>query len=307
MVAWSQSLSEDAPNRSIRRVVEEMLGCLHTSQWADVVASSGTNALSGDSSTGLPEGEGSNDGQAPEQLSMVFQRVCARTMFASNPSVPHGVGIADARGRHGVHWLDEHTRAAQVLVGQRVKRQDLDLRSQLDRISVHIARLVVSAGRAALAVKSGERAHRHPGAHGRRGREVRSLDELMRRMDDKSGLDALIGVARLGPEEHSRSLEAAWRWCDKRGIESADDLLGGGLDLKADAALWEELLAALPLSGSVVLNRIRRELMARRAALVDANLRHRSARSSGTSSSGAGLPTTGKGSTSRQRHVCSVQ
>ena len=99
----------------------------------------------------------------------------------------------------------------------------------------------------------------------------RGLDELLRRVEDRTGLEALIGAARLSLEEHARALDAGWRWCARHGIAMADDLLGGGLDLRADAAVWEECLTALRLSSPVLTNRIRRELMARRARLVDAN------------------------------------
>ena len=51
--------------------------------------------------------------------------------------------------------------------------------------------------------------------------------------------------------------------CDRHGIEFVDDLLGGGVDMGADQALWEDFLSALRLGSPVHTNRIRRELVAR--------------------------------------------
>ena len=73
----------------------------------------------------------------------------------------------------------------------------------------------------------------------------------------------------VSPEAHAASLEAAEQWCARRHVEMEEDLLGGGLDLQADTALWDEFLAELQLS-TVLSNRIRRELMARRTRLVEA-------------------------------------
>ena len=75
--------------------------------------------------------------------------------------------------------------------------------------------------------------------------------------------------AAVSPEAHAASLEAAEQWCARRHVELEEDLLGAGIDLQADTSLWDELLAELQLS-TVLANRIRRELMARRARLVEA-------------------------------------
>ena len=60
------------------------------------------------------------------------------------------------------------------------------------------------------------------------------------------------------------------RWCARRGYDQVDDLIGGGVDLDADAALWEDFLTGLKLSSPILGNRIRRELMRRRNALCEA-------------------------------------
>ena len=59
------------------------------------------------------------------------------------------------------------------------------------------------------------------------------------------------------------------KWAGRKGIEIADDLLGGGIDLSADAALWEDFLTNLRLSNPVLTNRIRRELLRRRATMAE--------------------------------------
>ena len=78
-----------------------------------------------------------------------------------------------------------------------------------------------------------------------------------------------MGRSRLAPAEHTRALDEAVRWCARNGLDMVDDLVGGGVDLEADAALWEDFLAALKLPRAIMGNRIRRELMRRRAALAE--------------------------------------
>ena len=56
----------------------------------------------------------------------------------------------------------------------------------------------------------------------------------------------------------------------RRAVRDARSRTRGGVDLDADAALWEDFLTGLKLSSPILGNRIRRELMRRRNALCEA-------------------------------------
>ena len=121
------------------------------------------------------------------------------------------------------------------------------------------------------------------------------------------GFEQLLSIARLSPQESARALQAVWRWCDKHGVAVVDDLMGGGISLEADAAIWEDFLSALSLS-ELLANRIRRELMARRAALVDAAVRGRAPPTSSSGGSSAAMPVASRSHrTGRRMPGCSVQ
>ena len=97
-------------------------------------------------------------------------------------------------------------------------------------------------------------------------------------------------MAQLAPQEHTRALESVLAWCDARGVATADDLLGGATELSADRALWEAFLDAARLPSDIFSNRVRRELMRRRAALLDGALP-----AAGEAAARGRLPRKGKG------------
>ena len=294
----SLRLSADCHVRTVRGTVEALLRCTDAMQWCDLAddtfvshtmlhpvkssmptggaasdAAGHTDASdAGDADTGfLLAGEEEAPGN-----SAAFERVCARMLYAPPPKVAIGGARAQRLGddfsaallsrpmRAFTEAFAEHETISGGADSSGPPSSKAALNGAVTRLTANLS----SASRRAAT----DPAHRGGSASGgpKRKEAGVSVEELLRRLGDPTGLDQLLSVARLAPAEHMRALEEAGRWCARRGYDQVDDLLGGGVDLDADSKLWEDFLAGLKLSSAILGNRIRRELMRRRATLVDA-------------------------------------
>ena len=248
-------ISAEARTRSIRDTVVAIVRSAEALQWSDLLDSL-LYVPPPPVEWGGPGGPESGDGGREAGLAqeLAFQRVCAHHFV-----VPRDAASLSRRDEAGAN--PQTARA-------------LDVPAQFAALTARLEGVVRSgARRAALNEQArGGLGDRSGGgkAAGRGGEGVGiSVEELLRTLGDPTGLEKLLSVARLAPSEHTRAVEQAKRWCSQHSIETVDDLLGGGTSLQADAALWDEFVSALRISSPVLSNRIRRELLRRRAELVE--------------------------------------
>ena len=289
-------LSREIWDRTVRGVVEAVVRLPDALQWAELhdhaywrgaADAAATSPDSGDGGGTYGSGFDPSDDVGAKRVlqERPFQRACAHVLFA------HGAPLGERRQHLGTSLrsrpfteeFGRHERAIANLRGSSAEAShgggtasnsasapSLDVLASVETATARLEHCVRMAARRAV-----RRAHEQARGATRRGRAADAagggidVDDLQRRLGDPPGVDELVGAARLNSAEHARALEQASRFCRTRGLASAEDLLGGGVDLQLDMVLWESFLAALQLSSLVFANRIRRELMQRRARLVD--------------------------------------
>ena len=277
-------LSPDARYRTVRGTIESVVRAAEALQWSDLLDSllyTPPPLIEYGGAAGATVGSESERRAAALSQEASFQHVCGHHLLGQG-ALSLGARIAalaEDAGQAGP-ITDPYALHQQRLQRRAAQGRDalpsgggasLDVTSQLAAAAARLEQIVHATARRAVRSHGGVDAAGRPSPvkpGGGGGQLGMSVEELLRRLGDPSGVEKLLSVARLSPAEHTRALELAKSWCGERGVEAADDLLGGGVDLEADAALWEEFLAALRLSSPVLANRIRRELMRRRAALV---------------------------------------
>ena len=211
--------------------------------------------------------------------SATFHRVCAQMVYAQGAASRLGERQAEfstaLHSKPMVVVTEAYASHHQRMHGTDTSGggNDGDVAAHLHGTVSRIAHAVRAAARRTAANEKGGNALARAGSADKPGKmKGESVDELLRRLSNgpsDSGFAELLEVAKLNSIEHARALEAAGKWAGRKGIELADDLLGGGIDLSADAALWEDFLTNLRLSNPVLTNRIRRELLRRRATMAE--------------------------------------
>ena len=263
---YTLELSQHAARRTIRGVVEEILACGPSMQWAELrrpaeppEAAGRAAAVAAGGGSAEPVG---GDGGALERvcIEMAFgeERGLAPLLSAAQLGVAEGGSRLSVRSQlaAAAGTIDEAVQAAAARrasgLGAEHRRSELGDRSS----ELEAGAQAVDAARGVGAARG---AMRHGDSVGA-GTSVRL---------DRSSIDQLLRVAGLSPAEHERALEAASSWCHAEGMECADDLLGGGVDLEADTELWDSLMRALDLASPILVNRLRRELVRRRGRMLE--------------------------------------